>query len=46
MDELVDLNIFRSMSNGNYIFSRQNFMQFMGSDEEVFDRLYKYCDIN
>lgn len=45
MDELVDLNIFRSMGNDNYIFSRQNFMQFMGSDEEVFDRLCKYCDI-
>ena len=42
MDELVDLNIFRETDSGRYVFSRQNFMQLMGSQEEIFDALYKY----
>lgn len=42
MDELVDLNILRETDNGRYVFSRQNFMQLMGSQDEIFEALYKY----
>lgn len=44
MDELVDLNILRETDNGRYVFSRQNFMQLMGSYEEIFYNLCKYAD--
>ena len=43
MEELVVLNIFRKSGEHGYIFSRQNFLQLMGSSEEVIDKLEKYA---
>lgn len=39
MDELVDLNILRKTSEKEYLFNRYNFLQMMGSKQEVDDKL-------
>lgn len=46
MDELVDLNIFRETDAGRYVFSRQNFMQLMGTQDEIFEALCGYGSDN
>lgn len=42
MDELVDLNIFRKVQDDKYVFSRQNFIQLMGSESEVYQRIKEF----
>ena len=45
MNEMVDLNIFRKDNEGRFMFSRQNFLQLMGSESVVMNALFKYSEV-
>ena len=44
MEELTELNILKHYSDDSYAFLRQNFLQMMGTSNEILDKLDKYLD--
>ena len=42
MEELVELNILKRHPDDSYTFLRQNFLQLMGTSDEILDKLDKY----